>query len=509
MTVQTRPPLPGDSYIPQDEGVHTPESETYVVRTMPAVLGQRDMTITIIMALFLFTNGVSGAAGGPVSLLYLFLGALVFLLPCVVAVIQLGVLLPNEGSLYNWTVRALNPFWGFFIGLCYWLTGVLASLTAGSAFVTTLQGLNNSWLNEPWQQGLVIIALIAVSGVIGVQRMRTTQNVVNGIFVLTVISVFLVGLAAVVWLITGHHSETNFADPTGWTINPGNYFLFAIITLNFIGASGPLNLAGEIRGRGTPRLNDIIRRHLLWGTPVVVLLYTVVTVSVLVVRGGNILQAPILPFEGFTAINMALGSVFGDIAVICFLAYCLFAVIFYSYASARLLMVAAIDRQVPIRFARLNKNRVPGFALIFQLAATAIVVVLIFILVPALNNFGGTAANTVSEIYNVVAAATTLIWTIATSFFFVNLVFLYRQNRARFLSRRQFPMAVIWLSVLIGGAACLLTIVAILVYPWIPQITSGQWWIVVGGLAFALLIIASLASMLASSEAGWEGMGNE
>ena len=509
MTVQTRPQSAGGGYIPQDEELRIPESETYVVRSMPAVLGQRDMTIAFIMALFLFTNAVSGAAGGPVSLLYLFLGALVFFLPCVVAVTQLGVLLPNEGSLYNWTLRALNPFWGFFIGLCYWLTGVLASLTAGTAFVTTLQGLKNSWLNEPWQQGLVIIILIAVAGVIGLQRMRTTQNVVNGIFVLTLISVFLVGLAAVVWLATGHRSETNFADPTGWSINPGNYFLFAIITLNFIGASGPLNMAGEIRGRATPRLSSIIRGHLLWGTPVVVLLYTVVTVSVLIVRGANILQAPILPFEGFTAINMALGSVFGDIAVICFLAYCLFAVIFYSYASARLLMVAAIDRQIPIRFARLNKNRVPGFSLIFQLIATAIVVVLIFILVPAVSNFGGTAAVTVSEIYNVVAAATTLIWTIATSFFFVNLVFLYRQNRAGFLSQRQFPMTVIWLSVLVGGAACLVTIIAILVYPWIPQISSNQWWIVVGGLAFALLVIAGLASMVASGEAGWEGMEKE
>jgi amino acid transporter len=495
--------------MPQDEELRVPESETYVVRTMPAVLGQRDMTITFIMALFLFTNAVSGAAGGPVSLLYLFLGALVFFLPCVVATVQLGVLLPNEGSLYNWTIRALNPFWGFFIGLCYWLTGVLASLTAGSAFVSTLQGLNHSWLNEPWQQGVVILVLIIIAGAIGLQRMRTTQNVVNGVFVLTLISVFLVGLAAVVWLATGHHSETNFADPTGWAVNPGNYFLFAIITLNFIGASGPLNLAGEIRGRGTPRLSRIIRGHLLWGTPVVIALYTVVTVSVLIIRGANILQAPILSFEGFTAVRMALGSVFSDIAAICFMAYCLVAMIFYSYASARLLMVAGIDRQIPASFARLNKNRVPGSSIIFQVFSTAIVIVLIFILVPIVSNFGGTAANTVSEIYTVVAAATTLIWTIATSFFFVNLIFLYRQNRAEFLSKRQFPMAVIWLSVLVGGLACLVTIIAILVYPWIPQISSNQWWIVVGGLAFALLIIASLFSMVGSGEASWEVMGKE
>src|SRR6266403_2182500 len=92
MKVQERSQSPGGTSTPQDAEIYTPGSETYVVRAMPAVLGQRDMTITFIMALFLFTNAVSGAAGGPVSLLYLFLGALVFFLPCVVAVTQLGVL---------------------------------------------------------------------------------------------------------------------------------------------------------------------------------------------------------------------------------------------------------------------------------------------------------------------------------------------------------------------------------------------------------------------------------
>src|SRR5438045_39646 len=58
-------------------------SETYVVQTMPAVLGKRDMIITAIMALFLLTNAVSGAAGGPVALFYLILGAIVFFAPCV------------------------------------------------------------------------------------------------------------------------------------------------------------------------------------------------------------------------------------------------------------------------------------------------------------------------------------------------------------------------------------------------------------------------------------------
>src|SRR6266516_4137946 len=262
MKVKERHQLPDDA-VEQQEKKEALLSETYVVRTMPAVLGKRDMTITAIMALFLLTNAVTGAAGGPVSLVYLFLGAIVFFTPCIVAAIQLGVLLPNEGSLFNWTTRAINRFMGFFIGLCFWLTGVLAVTTAGSAFVTTVQGLKSSWLPQPWQQGVLILVLTALAAFIGIQRMRTIQNFINIAFVFTMVAVLLIAAAGVAWVMTGHPSATNFGERASWYPTPDTFFLFALITLNFIGASGPLNLAGEVRGRGTKELTNTIRQHLL------------------------------------------------------------------------------------------------------------------------------------------------------------------------------------------------------------------------------------------------------
>jgi amino acid transporter len=501
MQIQQRTPLQLDNS-DQDKGKHEAlPSERYVVQTMPSVLGKRDMTISAIMALFLLTNAVSGAAGGPVSLIYLGVGAVVFFVPCIVAVIQLGVLLPNTGSLYNWTTRALNPFMGFFIGLCFWLSGVLAVITAGSAFVTTLQGLNPNWLSQPWQQGVLILTLTLLVAILGLQRLRTIQNVINLVFVLTMSAVFLVGLAAVVWLMTGHNSMTNFTDPAGWAPTPATFFLFAIITLNYIGASGPLNLAGELRGRGKKELNRTIRQHLLIGAPVVVLLYTIVTTSVLIVRGANV-----GPFDGFAAIQQTLGKIPADIAVIFYLFYLIVAMLFYSYISARIVMAAGIDQFIPTRFARLNRNRAPSAAILFHACACAVVVVIVYIIAPAIVNIGGNAVNTNVEFYIVVAASCTLIWTIASTFFFVDLVFLYRHNPARFRLQRQFPLWVIWGSVLVGGAACLLTVVAILVYPWIPLISNRQWWYIVGGLTLGILVLAGIASMVASGEANFEQM---
>ncbi len=476
-------------------------SETYVVQTMPAVLGKRDMVITAIMALFLLTNAVSGAAGGPVSLVYLAFGAIVFFIPCIIATIQLGVLLPNEGSLYNWTTRSLNRFWGLFIGLCFWLSGVLAVITAGSAFITTLQGLNPGWLGQPWQQGLAILGLIFFAAILGLQRMRTIQNFINIAFILTMLSVFLVGVAAVVWLGAGHQSMTNFSDGNGWSPAPTTFFLFAIITLNYIGASGPMNLAGELRGRESGEMMDTIRKHLLIGAPIVVLLYTIVTTSVLIVRGSNV-----GPFDGFIAIQQTLGAIPADVAAICYLLYLVAAMLFYTYASARILMAAGIDRFFPVRFARLNRNRAPSFSVIFHALATSIIVFAVYIFVPLLTTVGGSAINTTTEFYTVLAAACTLAWTIATTFFFIDLVGLYRRDRVWFLSMLKFPPWLVWSSVVAGGAACLTTIIAILVYPWTPLISSGMWWILVGGLMFAIAAVATIVSQFLSGDAAFEQM---
>ena len=477
-------------------------SETYVVKTMPSVLGKGDMTITAVMALFLLTNAVSGAGGGPVSLVYLALGAIVFFVPCIVATIQLGVLLPNEGSLYNWTTRATNRFFGLFIGLCFWLSGVLAVTTAGSAFVTTLQGLNANLLIQPWQQGVAILFLTFIAAAIGIQRMRMIQNFINLAFILTMISVFLVGGAAVVWLATGHHSMTNFADNAGWVPVPGTFFLFAIITLNYIGASGPMNLAGELVRRDPRALVSTIRQHLLIGAPVVVLLYTIVTTSVLIVRGSSV-----GPFDGFTAVEQTLGKVPANIAVICYLAYLIAAMLFYTYASARIIMAAGIDQFFPARFAKLNKHRATVFAVMFHAVATSFVVVVIYIAIPAVITVGGSPINTTTEFYTVAAAACTLIWTIATTFFFVDLVFLYRRNPDKFRRLRQFPLWVIWLSVAVGGAACLTTIIGILLYPWIPLIGSNVWGFLVGGLTIGIMIVTSVVAMFLSGEADFEQFG--
>lgn len=90
---------------------------------------------------------------------------------------------PGEGPIYVWTNKAFGPFLGFFAGFCAWWPGVLVMIATGDAVVSLISQLNSNWLQQPWQQGLVIILVIAFSLLLSVLRFRVTQNYVNIIFV--------------------------------------------------------------------------------------------------------------------------------------------------------------------------------------------------------------------------------------------------------------------------------------------------------------------------------------
>lgn len=474
-------------------------SEQYIPRAMPPILGTFDMTATYVIALFLINNAVLTATGGTVGLTYLILGAITFFIPCVIAVAQLGVMFPHEGSLYNWTYKALGSYWSFFIGLCYWLSGVLAAVVGGSTFISILQGLNSSWLTEPWQQGLVVLIIIAVATIINLQRFRTVQNFINIAAFIILVAVILMGLSAVVWFAKGHASMTSFSHLDDWNINPTNFALFGVIALNYIGASGPLNMAGEINVRRA------ITRSLLWGLLIVFTSYFICTFAVLVVRGQAILTAPVLAFEVITTVDTGLGKTAGSITTICILCYYIASTIFYTYMSARLLLVAGIDQRIPTGMGRLNKNRVPANAILVQAVIAAIFTVVIFVIGPYVVTIGK-ATDVATIFYNVTAAALTIIWTIATAFFFINLLFIYRRDPQDFRRKRIFPMPIIWASVVVGFIACVLTIIDTLGNSWIVQIGNDKWWYIVGGLTLLCLAFAAVGSMVANSEADWESL---
>ena len=487
-------------------------SEDYVVKTMPHILGKLDMTTTYLMAIFFIVNAVTAANGGAAAFTYLILGGVTFFIPCAIATAQLGYMFPHEGSLYNWTHKALGSYWSFFIGFCSWFPGVLVMVAGAATALGFLQGLNSTWLVAPWQQGLAILIILAFSGFMSLQRYRTVQNVINIVVGLVFVAVVLIGISAVVWLAKGHQSATNFADLNGWNIKwsptTGNINLFGLITLAYLGTEVPLNMGGEMRGAGRDEgtRRRIVTSHLLWGTILVFVGYFVATLALLVVQGSA--AGSIGSFSLISTVDMVLGKTLGDITAVCIICFFVMIPVVYNCAFARLLLVAGIDQRLPVNIGKLNKHRVPANAMIFQVVIAMVLTVLTFMIAPYVVNLGK-PVDLAAEVYNITQACATLVWAISTAFFFINLAIFYYRDKAAFHRVRIFPMPILVASTIIGPIACLLAIVDSLFISWIPLVSNQNWSYIVGGLTMVCLIFATIGGILATSEANWQSIEQE
>jgi len=198
-------------------------SERIAGGILPKTLNTFDMVAIFIAIVLFITNSPGIAAAGPVAYIYLVAGFLAFLIPGAIVTGQLGRMFPKEGSIYVWTNKAFGPFWGFFAGFCAWWPGIFVVLVCGSLVSTFISDLFSrfglSVLTQPWQLGLVIIAVTALSFWLSAIRFRGAQNVVNIMFLLYSTAIVLIGLAGVIWLIAGHPGYTNLAfNGGGWAI---------------------------------------------------------------------------------------------------------------------------------------------------------------------------------------------------------------------------------------------------------------------------------------------------
>ena len=123
-------------------------SEDYVRKAMPRKLGTFDMTMIFLMVIFFINNAVGTTGAGVAAFTYWIIGAFAFFLPCIIATAQLGTMFSHDGSLYNWTQKALGSFWSFFVGVSFWVSGILGMVGSAGIAVTLLQGLNRNWLAE-------------------------------------------------------------------------------------------------------------------------------------------------------------------------------------------------------------------------------------------------------------------------------------------------------------------------------------------------------------------------
>ena len=464
-------------------------SERIAGGILPRVLNSFDMVAIFIAIVLWVINAAPLTAAGPAAYIYWILGFVTFLVPGAIVTGQLGLMFPGEGSIYVWTTKAFGDFMGFLAGFCSWWPGILVLIASSDAVVTLIQKLGTIFgvttlLSEPGEEGLVIILVITFSFLLSILRFRVTQNLVNIIFLTYGGAILLIGLAGLLWLLTGHRSTTDFSLQTGtWQLNSNNYTFYGLVILALLGVEVPLNMGVEIKDARS------ITRYLLWGSVVVIVSYLLTSFGIMVI-------VPLKDQTATTSMVEAVRRGFGPISAflaalvdLILIGFFLFVTTVYNYSFARLIFVSGLDRRLPALMSKVNTNKIPWIAVLVQSVIAALLAVIIFIVVPVFLpalTLGGIS----TAVYNIVQASTTVIWCISMAILFVDVIIIRHKYRTAFARSRFAPDWVFYLCSAIGTFASICGIYVLFTSPWTTLIPLIVWNYCIIGIVLVSLVVA-------------------
>lgn len=449
---------------------------------LPRVLRAQDLTVLCLIAVFLITNVSLLAGAGGAAFLFFGLGFLFFLIPSALVCAQLYRLFPGEGAVYLWAQKAFGNFWDMLLGFfCHWWAGAFGLIVEVGAIVTYLQALNPSWLQEPWQQGMVqIVALLLALALCAVGQQQL-QKLINTVFLGYLTLIVLIGLAGLVWLLSGHPAQGDFTSQ-GWQITKANLPLFATVILSLLGMEVPLNLGGELTRRREGR------RYLLWATIITIVGYFIATFGILVVLPPQDATSPALLGEVFTsAFGATLGGILGKLTDVVLVIYFLCATAAFNLMFARLLVVTGVDLRAPRSFRRLNGRGVPFQAMAFQVAFNVVIVAILFFLVPQL-----TAGNPIEAfvVFLITINGAGVVWELAMVGLFLSGIVLFVRYQRQLNGRWIAPPLVMYAAAVAGLlASCAAIFTIFFAGSPLPDALGNDQWVYF----VALVVLGSLA----------------
>ncbi len=449
-------------------------SEKVAPTLVARVLNSFDLVVIFVAIVLFIPNASTVQFAGSAAFVFWGLGFLTFLIPGAFVTAQLGRMFPNEGSLYVWTQKALGSFWGFFAGFVAWWPGVLVMILSGTLVVSLAQSINSSLFTKPWQQGLIVLAVLWFSCLLGTLRFRLTQNYVNVQFGLYSFCLILIGISGFVWLANGHHAANSFAfhasSLSGW----GQWTFFSTVVLALLGIEVPMNMGVEIKSERS------IKKYLFWGCLVVMVAYLWATWSNMVVvpvAQNNATYGIVQTVQ--IAISHTLGSVVGFILVLIFISD----TVVYNYSFARLMFVSGLERRLPHQFGRVNRNKVPANAVIAQTVIASIATAVIYF-----PNQAATS-NYATKVYLVLLAAITVVWCTSMVLLFADVFLVRRSFPEKFREVQRTPWAVLALCGVLGVAADAAAVVLLFWAPWAPIFTRSGWDLAVGTITVVSIAI--------------------
>ena len=447
--------------------------------TFPKTLGEGDLALFMILIVVFISNTNGIQSGGPGAFICWLIGLVTFLLPCAFVTQWLARRYPGEGAPYLWVKRIAGPNWSFISAFCIWLPGVLALISVIDNGLILSRYLLPGWFVTPLQQGIGIICLLIIATALACLPLRWLKDLLGGMAILYLGVFVVLGGVGIWWLISGHPAAVapgTFTTLHNWLPSPGNFSLFGVVVLAFLGVDIPLLLSAEVRGG--PAHVRRASRYVWWGSALAFLAYIAGTFSIMVIipgqRAGNVIASAL-------AVQAVFGPLAGNSAAIVLSASQMAIAITYILIFARVSVFVARDRRLPARFGFINRYGVPVYSIIWQSAIVAGATLLIFMAMPILFGSIIQPSDITREIYAVTLAGTEIVWVSSIiQLFILALRQFYRVKTYQGTIGRKQVIEQILLTIAapVGIGASLIGIWYTISRSWVPHLIPDNWWMV-------------------------------
>jgi len=210
------------------------------------VLGQRDLVLLFVVAVFNLNVVPSIAANGGVTVWLWIISLLLFFWPQGIAVIELAHRYPGEGGVYLWAKEVFGDFHGFLSGWCYWTNNMMYVPTVLLYFVGVsvfALGAGHESLadNKAFALSacLALLIVLVLLNVVGLGVGKWINNV-GGVGTI-VAALLLMGLGLGLWLRFGANvAWSDFAVPANprFVLNSFGVICFGLVGLELASVMG-------------------------------------------------------------------------------------------------------------------------------------------------------------------------------------------------------------------------------------------------------------------------------
>jgi amino acid transporter len=343
------------------------------------VLGQRDLVLLFVVAVFNLNVLPSIAANGGVTVWLWIIALISFFWPQGIAVIELAKRYPGEGGVYLWAKEVFGDFHGFLSGWCYWTNNMMYVPTVMLYFVGVsvfVLGAGHESLADSktfaLSASVLLLTVLVVLNVIGLGVGKWINNVGGvGTFVAAGL---LVGLGVVTLARFGSTATwADFQIPANPTFVLNS---FGVICFGLVG----LELA-SVMGDEIQEPDKTLPGAVAWGGVFSGLLYIGATLTLLVA----VQKSDISVLQGIVQAVSLMAKRIGVIWIVAPFAFLLSLSIAgigsaWLGGSARIPFVAGLDSYMPAWLGKVHpKYRTPYAALIVHATVSLILVLLNFL----------------------------------------------------------------------------------------------------------------------------------